>query len=192
VYRLITSNDFAIDLSTYPLDYIHGIEVLIRYNPTENGEKWFLKAYNWATSDFSDAGFNTTQGNQPASNQGNEYAITVTDGWTDYVNNEGVMRLQFLDEGVNTNQTIVGIDFLGARAIIDGTRLDLKNSSPLSLRIVAVWIENSTAHNRFDADLFLNSGESATYIRADITLPQDVFLAKVVTERGNIAVFSED
>ena len=192
VYRLIITNDFTIGLSTYPLSYLNGIEVLIRYNPTENGEKWFLKAYNWATSSYSDAGFNTTQGNQPIANQWNEYAIAVTDSWRDYVNDQGVVRIQFQDEGVSTNQTTVGIDFLGARAIIDGTRLDLKNSSPLSLRIVAVWIENSMAHNRFDADLFLNSGESATYIRADITLPQDVFLAKVVTERGNIEVFSED
>jgi hypothetical protein len=38
----------------------------------------------------------------------------------------------------------------------------------------------------------LNSGESAIYIRVDVELPQDGFIAKAVTERGNIAVFSED
>jgi hypothetical protein len=116
----------------------------------------------------------------------------VTDGWTDYVNDEGVMRIEFSDEGLSTNQTIVDIDFLAVRAIIDGTRLDLKNSSPLSTRIVAVWITNATTHQRYNAALFLNAGEAATYIRADIKLPQDILLAKVVTERGNVAVFSED
>jgi hypothetical protein len=192
VYRFNISNDFTIDLSTYPREYINGIEVLMRYNATEDAERWFLKAYNWASSTFSDTGFNFTAGSQPTLGEWNEYAIAVTDGWTDYVNDEGVMRIEFSDEGLSTNQTMVEIDFLAVRAIIDGTRLDLKNSSPLSTRIVAVWITNSTTHQRYNADLFLNSGEAATYIRADIKLPQDILLAKVVTERGNAAVFSED
>jgi hypothetical protein len=192
VYRLSINNDFTIDLSTYPREYINGIEVLMRYNVTEDAERWFLKAYNWASSTFSDTGFNSTAGSQPALGEWNEYAIAVTDGWTDYVNDEGLMRIEFSDEGLSTNQTMVGIDFLAVRAIIDGTRLDLKNSSPLSTRIVAVWITNSTTHQRYNADLFLNAGEAATYIRADIKLPQDTLLAKVVTERGNVAVFSED
>jgi hypothetical protein len=164
----------------------------MRYNATEDAERWFLKAYNWATSTFSDTGFNTTAGSQPTLGEWNEYAIAVTGNWTDYVNAEGVMRIEFSDEGLSTNQTLVGIDFLAVRAIIDGTSLDLKNSSPLSLHIVAVWITNSASHQRFNADLFLNAGESTTYIRSDITLPSDFLLAKVVTERGNTAVFSED
>jgi len=192
VYRLNISNDFTIDLSTYPSDYIQGIEVLIRYNATENAERWFLKAYNWATSTFSDVGFNNTAGSLVTLGEWNEYAIAVTSSWADYVNDEGVMRIEFSDEGLSTNQTEVGIDILGVRAIIDGTRFDLKNSSPLSLHIVAVWITDSASHQRYNADLFLNSGESTTYIRADVTLPSDFLLAKVVTERGNSAIFSED
>jgi Na+-transporting NADH:ubiquinone oxidoreductase subunit NqrC len=73
-----------------------------------------------------------------------------------------------------------------------GTTMDIKNTGALSLHIVAVWISTSTTHQRYDADLFLNSGESATYIRADIEFPKDAFVARVITERGNVAVFSED
>jgi hypothetical protein len=73
----------------------------------------------------------------------------------------------------------------------DGVSIDIKNTGAISLHIVAVWVTNSTVHQRYDADLFLNSGESETYNRTDITVPQDAFLAKVVTERGNMAVFSE-
>lgn len=192
VYRLIISNDFTLDLSTYPREYIQGIEVLIKYNATEDAERWFLKAYNWSASAFSDTGFNLTAGSQPTLGEWNDYAIALTDGWSDYVNDEGVIRIEFSDEGTSTNQTVVGIDFLAIRAIIDGTCIDLKNSSPLSIRIVAVWTTNSTTHQRYNADLFLNAGEVATYIRTDIKLPQDTFLAKVVTERGNVAVFSKD
>jgi Na+-transporting NADH:ubiquinone oxidoreductase subunit NqrC len=71
-----------------------------------------------------------------------------------------------------------------------GTNMDIKNTGPLSLHIVAVWISTST-HQRYDADLFLNSGESVTYFRDDIEFPKGAFVAKVVTERGNVAVFSE-
>jgi Na+-transporting NADH:ubiquinone oxidoreductase subunit NqrC len=74
----------------------------------------------------------------------------------------------------------------------DGVSIDIKNTGAISLHIVAVWVTNSTVHQRYDADLFLNSGESETYNRTDITVPQDAFLAKVVTERGNMAVFSVD
>jgi hypothetical protein len=191
IYRLIVNNDFAVDLSTYPLEYISGIEIFIKYNVTENSERWYLNAYNWTTGEFSDTGFNVTGGNQPLSGEWNEYAINVTDNWADYVNDEGLVRVGFSDEGLSSNQTEVGIDFLGVRAMTNGTALSIKNSSPLSLHVVAVWIANTTTHERYDANLFMNSGETATYIRADIVLPQGTYLAKIATERGNTAVFSE-
>jgi Na+-transporting NADH:ubiquinone oxidoreductase subunit NqrC len=72
-----------------------------------------------------------------------------------------------------------------------GISMDIKNTGAISLHIVAVWVTNSTMHQRYDADVFLNAGESTTYNRTDIEVPQNAFLAKVVTERGNLAVFSE-
>jgi hypothetical protein len=107
----------------------------------------------------------------------------------DYVRSDGVVRVEFSDEGLHTDQTIAEIDFLGTRAIMNGACISIKNSSPLSIHIVAVWITNSS-HQRYDVDLFVNSGESIEYIREDISLPQDAFIAKIVTERGNIAVFA--
>ncbi|MBT0159286.1 hypothetical protein G4O51_04805 [Candidatus Bathyarchaeota archaeon A05DMB-2] len=78
------------------------------------------------------------------------------------------------------------------RAEPSGISMEIKNTGSISMHIVAVWISNSTLHQRYSADLFLNSGESATYIREDIAFPQDAFLVKLVTERGNVAVFSKD
>ena len=75
---------------------------------------------------------------------------------------------------------------------INGARVSIKNSSPLSIHIIAIWVTNSTVHQRYSANLFLNSGESTDYIRADISLPQGAFIAKIITERGNAAVFSSD
>jgi Na+-transporting NADH:ubiquinone oxidoreductase subunit NqrC len=73
-----------------------------------------------------------------------------------------------------------------------GFSMEIKNTGSISAHVVAVWITNSTVHQRYSADFFLNAGETATYNRTDIPLPQDAFLAKLVTERGNVAVFSVD
>ncbi|MCL6577936.1 MAG: hypothetical protein K6T73_00930 [Candidatus Bathyarchaeota archaeon] len=192
IYRLSISNNFIIDLSTYPLSHIHGIEIVVRYNVTEDAEKWFLKAYNWSASTFSDNSFNNTGGSQPTKNEWNEYAINITDNWSSYIRDDGTLLVEFTDEGLNATQTMTEIDFFAIRAIINGTRLDLKNTSPLTTHIIAIWVTNSTHHQRYNANLFINSGEEKTYIRADITLPEEKCLIKIVTERGNIAVFPVD
>jgi len=189
IYRLDVNNDFTIDLSTLPLNYIHSIEMTVRYNATQNGERWFLKAYNWTALSFSDSGFNNTGGNQPVLSMWNDYAVNVAGGWRDYVNDNGTLLIELRDEGLNTTQTIVGIDFFGVDAVINGTRFDMRNSSPFTTHIVAIWMLNSTYHQRYDVDMFINSGEEATYIRADISLPETDFAAKIVTEKGNTAVY---
>lgn len=191
-YRLNINNDFATGLSADSREGVHSLEMLIRYNVTEASERWFLKAYNWAAASFSDIGFNTTGGSQPALGEWNEYAIAVTGNWADYVRDDGVVRVEFFDAGLSTNQTLVGIDFLGVRTLVSGTLLEVKNPSPLTIHIVAVWITDATTHQRYSADFFLNSGEVAEHIHMDISLPQGAFIAKVITERGNTAVFSSD
>jgi hypothetical protein len=66
--------------------------------------------------------------------------------------------------------------------------VEIENSSPLTIHVVAIWITDATNHKQYSVDLFLNSGESANYTIE--SLPQSDFVAKVVTERGNTAVFS--
>jgi len=191
IYRLSINNDFTVDLSAYPLADVQGFEIVMTYNVTEDAEKWFMKAYNWSSSSFSDFGFNNTGGSQPVSSQWNDYAVTLTSNWRDYVNDNGTLRIEFFDEGLNSSQAIVEIDFFAVRAIVDGTCLNLANSGPLTTHVVAIWMLNSTSHQRYDASLFINSGEEATYIRGDIRMPEGSFIVRIVTERGNMAVFQE-
>lgn len=192
IYRLSISNNFIVDLSTYPLDYIYGIEIVVRYNVTEDAERWFLKAYNWSAATFSDNGFNNTGGSQPTQNEWNEYAINITDNWASYIRDDGTLLAEFSDEGLNTPQAITEVDFFAVRVIINGARLDLKNTSPLTAHIIAIWVTNSTLHQRYTANLFINAGEEKTYIRVDITLPEENCIVKIATERGNTAVFPVD
>ena len=185
-YRLCLNNDFKMDLNAYPLSYIRGIEILTRYNTTVDSEKWFLRAFNWSSSDFEVLDI---QGNQPIANQWNDYAANVTNQWEDYVNSDGTIRLEFADQGNGTDQATIEIDFQGVRVIIDGTSVRLKNSGQYSAHIVAIWITNSTDHQRYSASLFINSGEETEYLRVDLNLLEGNFTTRVVTERGNIAVF---
>jgi hypothetical protein len=71
-----------------------------------------------------------------------------------------------------------------------GTNFEVKNNGPTGVRILAIWVDDATTHKRYTADLFLNPGETETYTRKDISLPKDYTIVKVVTERGNLAVFS--
>ena len=185
-YRLCLNNDFKMDLNAYPLSHIRGIEILIRYNTTVDSEKWFLRAFNWSSSDFEVLDI---QGNQPIANQWNDYAANVTNQWEDYVNSDGTIRLEFADQGNGTDQATIEIDVQGVRVMIDGTSVRLKNSGQYSAHIVAIWITNSTDHQRYSASLFINSGEETEYLRVELNLPEGNFTTRVVTEKGNIAVF---
>ena len=189
IYRLEISNDFTIDLSTYPLDYLYGVEILVRYNVSEATEHWFIKAYDWTSDDFSDVGFNNTSGNMPTSGEWNDYAVSINENWTRYIGSDGTIRILFCDEGVGENQTLVHVDFIGVRVILNGIRLDIKNSGAVTAHIVSVWIINATHHMRYNADFFINPGEAAVYIRVDIAPPAGDFTVKIVTERGNIDTF---
>ncbi|MEM0007433.1 MAG: hypothetical protein QXR89_04105 [Candidatus Bathyarchaeia archaeon] len=189
IYRLEVTNHFTIDLSAYPLNYVYGVEIMVRYNVSETGERWFMKAYDWAFGSFSDLGFNNTEGDQPTANEWNDYAISINENWTRYIKDDGTIQIMFCDEGASENQTFVHIDFIGVRVILNGLILEIKNSGATTAHIVSIWVINVTHHMRYDADFFINSGESATYIRVDIPSPAGDFTVKIVTERGNIDTF---
>ena len=72
------------------------------------------------------------------------------------------------------------------------TCFTFKNKGALTTHLVSLWIIDSTIHRRYDIDLIINSGETLSYVRSDIHLPKGQYMVKVVTERGNIAIYSND
>lgn len=68
--------------------------------------------------------------------------------------------------------------------------LKLRNTSGLTVHIVAIWVNNSTFHKRYSMDIFVSQGETVTYSISDENLPTLNYMVKIVTERGNIAVFA--
>jgi len=65
-----------------------------------------------------------------------------------------------------------------------------QNDGSLTAHLVSLWIINSTDHQHYDINVFINSAETETYHSSDILLPTGNYTVKVVTERGNTAVYS--
>jgi len=187
--RLDIDGVFVIGLSAYPLAYIQTVEVQLRCRANDTGEKWYLKAYNWTALTYSDVGFNDTDGHTPTTGW-DYYTLNLTDKWSSYVSDTGTVYVKFQDNQADSDQTTVDIDFLGVRAKVDGARFTFENECSLTLHLVSLWVINSTLHQHYNADVVLNSAETYSYIRADIRLPSGIFTVKVVSERGNVAVYS--
>ena len=182
---------FTINLVTYPPTQIQTVEIQMRYRSSDIGEKWYVKAYNWASSIYSDSGFNFTAGHKPTTGW-DYYTVNLTDQWNSYVYDNGTMLVKLVDERADASQTTIDIDFLGIRVVTNGTEFTFDNKAALTCHLVSLWINNSTHHQRYDINLFIDLGQTLTYRRFDISLPNRPYVVKVVTERGNVATHCSD
>jgi len=187
-YRLDVNGTFTLNPSAYPLWSISTVEIQLRYKASDTSENFHLKAYNWTAEAFSDNGFNSTTGHTPTKGWDN-YAVNLTNEWRGYVRDDGTICVEVCDEGNDAVRTTLDIDFLGVRVVASGTRFTFRNEGSLTSHLVSLWIINSTIHQHYGTNVILNSGETLNYTRADISLPNGQCTVKIVTERGNTAVY---
>ena len=186
---LDVNGTFLIDLTKYPLNYIQGFEILIKFQASDLGDLWYLKAYNWTAQDYGNSGFNCTTGFAPTTTTGwDYYAVSITNQWTNYVRNDGKMFIKFQDSNTASTNATVKINFLGVRAII--ALFSFKNDGPVTSNVVTLWVINSTIHNHYSVDYFINSGMNSSFFGAGIQLPRGSCTVKAITELGNIAMYS--
>jgi len=188
---LDVNGTFSIGTSDFPLAYIDSVEIQLRYAVDDTGERWFLKAYNWASGTYSDSGFNSTSGQAPSSGW-NFYAVNLTDMWRSYVSTEGRIIIGISDQLPDPTRTNIDIDYLAVRAVVNGTVFTFQNQGSRTAHLVSIWVNNATVHRRYETDLFVSSGENYSYTRLDIPLPDGQYTAKVISERGNTAVHTGD
>ncbi len=189
-HQLDISGNFAVDTLTYPLSYIRTIEMELKFRASDASENWYIEAYNWTGTVYSNNGFNFTEGYTPSTGW-DYYAVNFTSQWSSYMHDNGTVSLRFIDEEADNNQTTIDIDFLAIRVAIDGASFSLRNGGALTAHIVSLWVNNLTYHKRYTVDIFANAGETILYFRSDIRLPSVPYIVKVVSERGNIALHSE-
>ena len=188
-YRFDINGTFTVDLSKYSYSSIQTVEVQIRYRTNNPSEKFYLEAYNWRLGEYSDAGFNNTSGHDSSSNW-EYYAVNFTSAWKNYLREDGKIIIKFRDGNPDPRRTTIYIDFFAVRVVIGGIALVLKNNGAVTAHIVSLWVINSASHNHYDVDFYINSGENATFVLGGVKLPTGQYMVKVVTERGNMAIYS--
>jgi hypothetical protein len=183
------TGSFSVDLSGYQVDQIQTLELQLMFRASDSAENWYLQAYNWKNSAYSENGFNATSGHTPTTGW-DYYTVNFADAWQDYVDGDGTVNIRLVDEGGDDDQTTINIDFLGINVKTDTTQFTFENDGSLTVCLVSLWVTNSTYHQHYDIDVFLNSGATKNYVSADIELPRGNYIVKAVTKRGNTAVFS--
>ena len=188
-YSLDLTGTFILDLSTYSLEDIQTIEIQLSYRANDSTENWYLQAYNWTASSYSNIGFNSTAGHTPTTGW-DDYVVNLTDVWQRYVHSNGTIKVKFVDQNLDSDQTSIDVDFLGVRVKLDGTQFTFENNGSLTVHLVSLWVINSTDHQHHDINVFVNSANAKSYFQSDVSLPTGSYTVKVVTERGNTAVYS--
>jgi len=72
----------------------------------------------------------------------------------------------------------------------NSVRLTFANEGPSTVRLVSLWISNSTLHYRTDIDVYIDAGGTTTYAIAFGWKSQSAYTFNAVTEMGNVATFS--
>lgn len=182
---------FDIDFSEFSREYIRTLEIQLRYRANDSNERWYLNAYNWEESEYSNIGFNNSIGQIPTTNW-DIYSINIVDIWQNYVHTNGTIKVQFIDQrDIDFEQTMIDIDFLGIKMLIDGTNLTFENDGGFTVHFVSLWIIDGKSHEHYDIDIFVNSAITKNHFLYGIMLPEENYVIKTVTERGNVVVYSE-
>ena len=118
------------------------------------------------------------------------YALDLLDCWQSYANQNGTMIIEFVNAQPDSNQTSIDIDFLAVKIVVTGTEFTIHNAGSLTAHLISLWVTNSLSHQRYDLNAFINPGETFTVVRNDVSLPSAPYIIKVVTEKGNMAVYT--
>jgi len=79
-----------------------------------------------------------------------------------------------------------------AVSVDTGSRFTIQNTGSQTAHLVSLWIlDNSLKnHQRYDLNIFINAGNTFQLARSDIILPETPYIVKIVTEKGNAAVYT--
>src|SRR4030042_5652071 len=79
-------------------------------------------------------------------------------------------------------------------AVSEGTvsLFTIQNTGSQTAHLISLWIlDNSiTNHQRYDLNTFINAGDTFQLARSAIILPGTPYIVKIVTEKGNAAVYT--
>jgi hypothetical protein len=128
-----------------------------------------------------------TYTSQATPNTNDQKTQTINFKTDDFRDSQGYWKIKLT--GFTESPFIMEVDYVQMHQNTPpGILMTVKNEGSATVHIIAVWTNTPTIHQRFDQDEYLNSGETNNFFFED--LPSSQGIVKVVTERGNVAVFS--
>ena len=82
------------------------------------------------------------------------------------------------------------VEIVNVANTLDGAQFTLQNKGSVTAHLVSLWIDNTTIHQRYDMNLYVNAGDSVNYTLSDLGSVDNGSIVKVITERGTVSVFS--
>jgi len=82
------------------------------------------------------------------------------------------------------------VEIVNVASTVDGTTFTLQNKGSVTVHLVSLWVDNTTIHQRYDMDLYINAGDSVNYTLSNIGSVDNASIVKVVTDRGTISVLN--
>jgi hypothetical protein len=153
-----------------------------------------IQLYNFTSGAYQDSGYGYTTFTSSAAPNTDENSTQMTSiKATDFRNATGFWKIKI--KGVKSVASAFDLkaDFVQFQEQkAGGTQLTLENGGSLTAHITSIWITNSVSHQRYVADMYINSGETWSQTYPDMNLPSGICSIKVATERGNMAVLSID
>jgi hypothetical protein len=153
-----------------------------------------LQLYNYTLRDYPTSGngyIAYTSDSTPNTDENKSQTINVNP--TDFRNSTGYWKVKAKGVKAGVTQFDSKADLIELKTDKDGgTFFTFKNEGSLTLHLVSLWINNSTHHQRYDINIFINSGDTAAHTYTNVILPDKPYNVKVITERGNTAVSASD
>jgi hypothetical protein len=115
---------------------------------------------------------------------------TVTVNPARFRGTSGQWRMKVTGVKSSSAQFDLEVDLIGLQPPSGGPYFLFRNSGTLTSHIVSLWVINSSLHQRYDVNVYLNSGQDLVFYRDDIGIPSGQYTVRIVTARGNLAVFS--
>jgi hypothetical protein len=165
---------------------------------------WVIDAA-WSTSNVSVTFqlFDYNLGSYPTSGDGFIFHNSSMSPYVDETKNQTITAnpTHFHDTSGQWRMKITGVKNPSAQFDLEADLVELqppsggpyfifRNSGTLTSHIVSLWVINSSLHQHYDMDIYLNSGQDLVFYRDDVDIPNGQYIVRIVTDKGNLAVFS--
>lgn len=152
-----------------------------------------IQLFNFTSGAYQTSGFGYleyTSSGTPNTDETSNQSTSVRA--TDFRNSTGGWRIKI--KGVKTGATQFDFkaDFIQfSEQKQNGAMLTIANSGALTAHVVGLWVINSTSHQRYQVNWFVNSGETISEVCPEVSCLLDgTYTMKVATDRGNLAVLT--